>query len=174
MKPVFKSHESWSAGTGYVGSLKQSNRKVLNFLKIGRRTDRQRGCVARGSRCAQDAIQSSVRLAPTKRCVPEFPAIRARSGARLPYLCDPAAFGASEQTGSCTRPPLAPGARRRPEGQPYECFWGSAQAAGSVLAAKMGMLWRSSWLKSRQLLLPPVSLPAVLPPYGFNKCPWAL
>ena len=115
-----------------------------------------------------------VRLAPTKRCVPEFPAIRARSGARLPYLCDPAAFGASEQTGSCTRPPLAPGARRRPEGQPYECFWGPAQAAGPVLAAKMGMLWRSSWLKSRQLLLPPVSLPVVLPPYGFNKCPWAL
>ena len=44
----------------------------------------------------------------------------------------------------------------------------------SVLAAKVGILWRSSWLKSRQLLLPPVSLPAVLPPYGFNKCPWAL
>ena len=32
----------------------------------------------------------------------------------------------------------------------------------SMLAAKMGMLWRSSWLKSRQLLPPPVSLPAVL------------
>jgi len=140
-----------------VGSLKPSNRKIGKTLNL-----------------VDGRTYGQVRLAPTKRCVPEFPAIRARSGARLPYLCDPAAFGASEQTGSCTRPPLAPGARRRPEGQPYECFWGPAQAAGPVLAAKMGMLWRSSWLKSRQLLLPPVSLPAVLPPYGFNKCPWAL
>ena len=42
----------------------------------------------------------------------------------------PAALGAAGTTGSCTRPPLAPGARRRPDGQPYGCFWGPAQAAG--------------------------------------------
>ena len=99
----------------------------MSSKSVDEQTDRG---VAWGGDGAQDAIRSSVRLAPTKRCVPEFPAIRARSGARLPYLCDPAAFGASEPTGSCTRPPLAPGARRRPEGQYYGYFWGPAQAAG--------------------------------------------